>query len=213
MSALQALLDIAGPPLGFEVQAEGLSADDAPGLPGAVVELLIRRNGFLALESALLVRPLGTPMDVGVWNAPDGWRAGYGSLADGLFCFAENALGDQFALDGDQVVRMAAESGERESVANSIEGWAQAILEDGDHLTGEPLVHDWQQVHGRLSLRTRLLAKQPFIAGGAFEVDNLVEVTDAERMRLGGVLATHVRELADGERFTLPYEVPEPHHG
>ena len=67
-----------------------------------------RPQRLLRLQSALHVLPAGEAF-VGAslesWNAPDGWRASYGSMAAGLFFFAEDVFGGQFAIRGEQVSR------------------------------------------------------------------------------------------------------------
>lgn len=162
-------------------------------------ELLSMRNGFIAFESALLVRGAGLGVgDAQAWNSPDGWRAEYGDLAEGLWFFAEDTFGGQFALDGDAVIYFEPETGERERLASSIEDWARHILSDWEVSTGQPLAHGWQSRFGPLPPGTRLCPVMPFVLGGEFSIDNLALVDDVQAMRTRGDLALQLRSLPEG---------------
>lgn len=86
------------------------------------------------------------------------------------------------------------------------------MLDDFDYLTGFTVAPEWQRTRSPMPLGHRLLPRVPFIAGGEFAVDNMVLVTDAERMAYGARLATHVARLQDGEAVRLPYELDNPTH-
>ena len=206
MNALTALLEIAGEPL-----AAGDVAGEADNpLAQEHLDLIAQRNGFAAYENSLIVRPVGGPLDVVAWNSAGGWREGYAELGAGLFFFAEDAFGRQFGLDGHHVVAFDPETGERTEIAHSIEEWAKLMQSDHGIMTGHPLVAEWSAKYGELALGTKLLPRVPLIAGGRFEVANLVQVTDHVRMHYGGMLARHIANLGDGATFTLPYQPPTP---
>jgi len=136
MTAVDELLRPAGDAL-----CDAVAAPE--GVPPGVCELLAARNGFFAFTSALHVRPRGdVPGDVVDWNRADGWRNAYGELADGLFFFAEDVFGNQFASDPDgRVVAFDAETAGREPLAASVSEWAKVLLDDWRYLTGYPLAH------------------------------------------------------------------------
>jgi hypothetical protein len=102
------------------------------------------------------------------WNSQTLWRSAYGDLTNGLLFFAEDIFGDQFCLTGaaSGVFRFDAERGETESIADSLEGWADRILSDYRVETGWPLASEWQAKHGSLELGMRLQPKIPFVYGG-----------------------------------------------
>jgi hypothetical protein len=122
------------------------------GVPSDLAELLKRSNGFFAFESALHVLPCGPvadgAMSLQLWNDPDLWRSGYDGMADGLFFFAEDIFGGQFAFGMDGVVSFDPETGDVGAVSGDLEGWADRILTDCQLLTGNPVAHTWQQLHG-----------------------------------------------------------------
>jgi hypothetical protein len=69
--------------------------------------------------------------------------------------------------------------------------------------TGYWLAHEWQVRHGRLPLTQRLFPKTPFVAGGAYAIDNLYAGEVVEGMRFRGYFANQIRDLPDGARIRL----------
>lgn len=202
--SVERLLDIASPPLvGGAVSAQ---ADRSLGQDH--FDLLAERNGFYAFESALLVRPVGGQLDVLAWNDESGWRAAYGELAQGLFFFAEDVFGGQFAVASHRIVTFDPETGETEDLAGSIEEWAQKLLDDYSYVTGYPVARNWQQTHGALTPGERLLPRTPFVANGEFTIENMSVVADQQRMQFGAQLAHHTATMTDGDTFALPYALP-----
>ena len=204
---LTELLSIAGPSIG---------AADPEVREIAELELrsvLTERNGFYAFDSALHVFPTGWAGDevsIEQWNAPALWCDAYGDMTDGLLFFAEDAFGVQFALHQGAVVTFDPESGETESVARSLEGWASAVLEDFDVLTGFRLAHEWQCTFGRIPARQRLVPKVPFVVGGEFQLSNLYLSDAMTAMRFRGELAAKMRDLPDGTRVRFRTSSPDP---
>ena len=77
----------------------GLLASDGSVL-SELVELLQKRNGFYALESALHVFPCSSvngAIGLDRWNAESLWRAAYSDMASGCLFFAEDVFGGHFA--------------------------------------------------------------------------------------------------------------------
>lgn len=162
--------------------------------------LLAVRNGFNAFEGALHVRAAGSDCwgDLNAWNASPGWRDEYRDLAEGGLFFAEDAFGAQFCLHDGAVWTFDPETGAREHLSDTLDGWCGAILADYRVLTGQPLANAWQRANGRLPASHRLIPIVPFVLGGGFDVANLCAV-DAERgMRVRANLAAQIRDLPDG---------------
>jgi hypothetical protein len=201
MSAVHELLHAASDPLcDTDVASEAI--------PTGVRELLSARNGFFAFTSALHVRPSGdVPGDVVEWNRADGWRTAYREFADGLFFFAEDVFGNQFASDGDgRVVAFDAETAELEPVASSVNHWAKVLLDDWRYLTGYPLAHAWQDANRPLKRGERLMPRTAFVIGGEYSVENLTAVVDHQAMKLRGQIATQIAHLPEGVEIMLrPY--------
>jgi hypothetical protein len=199
-TAIDRLVSIAGPPLG---NAGPRIADVAHDLAG----LLEKRNGFFAFESALHVLP-SRPVPAGVmsvqaWNEPDLWRDAYDSAAEGCYFFAEDAFGSQFAMRDSRIVSFNPETGVVDQLTESLEDWAERLLEDYEVLTGFPVAHAWQEKNGRLPVDQRLLPKHPFVLGGPFTVENLHAVDAVHGMRFRAELAKQIGNLPDGTRVNL----------
>jgi hypothetical protein len=169
-------------------------------------ELLSRRNGFYAFESALHVFPSGQAndvLDLATWNAESTWRRDFGDLAKGCLFFAEDAFGFQFCLARGQVCTFDGETGQVTPVASSVEDWSAQLLIDFRVLLGQPVAHEWQVINGALPPGRRLAPRTPFVLGGDFVVENLYAAAQVELMRFRGDLATQIRDLPEGAKVTL----------
>ena len=200
------LLGIAGSPLSAQPVSLNLPAYVAPKIEAELRELLTAKNGFYAFEQALHVLPsqsMGESNGLDSWNTPGLWISNYGGLAEGCYFFAEDIFGVQFCIRSDGIFTFDPESGALEAVAGSIDDWANAILGKYEILTGYPLAHAWQMENGRINPGQRLVPKQPFVAGGAFTVQNLYAVDAVAGMRQRANLATQIRDLPDGAAITL----------
>lgn len=167
-------------------------------------EMLQQRNGFYTFESALHVFP-ATPVpgqySLQQWNEPALWIDSYGDLAKGCFFFAEDIFGGQFAIRENRIYLFEPETAAPEHVADSLEGWAKALLENYNYLTGYPAAHEWQQVHGALPAGSRLAPKTPFVGGGAFDITNLYIAEPVQLMRFRGMIAQKIKDLPEGARI------------
>lgn len=206
-SNVDRLISIGGNPLcnGAPEICENL-VDLAGGLAGELIQLLIRKNGFFAFESALRVFPSRTTMySIGLsdWNSQDNWRQDYKELADGCLFFAEDVFGGQFCIKKDQVCTFEPETGSAEPLADSLENWAQLVLDDFDYLTGYTVAHDWQVSHGQITSDCRLIPKLPFVCGGKYEIENLVAADAKKGMRSRANLARQILEIGDGGEISF----------
>ena len=178
--------------------------DQAGTLVDDLLEMLSIRNGFYALESALHVFPShSTESDIGLdeWNSESLWRSEYKEMLGNCLFFAEDLFGSQFCIKDNKVYTFDPETGEFEYLAENIEGWAQAIIEDYNALTGYPLAHKWQQNNGVLPSNKRLLPKIPFVAGGEFALENLYLGDSVKAMQFRASLANQIRDLPDGAQI------------
>lgn len=211
MSSVDQLLQISSPPLIAGALPDGIPALERFGRHGAeLYELLARRNGFYAFESALHVFPHGCArgvLDLATWNADETWRTEYGELGRDSLFFAEDAFGFQFCLRPEGVCAFDAETGDVSPMAASIEEWASLLLVDFRVRLAHPLAHEWQLANGPLPPGRRLAPKTPFVLGGAFEVGNLYVADQVELMRFRGRLSRQIHDLPDGAQVTI--KVPD----
>jgi hypothetical protein len=199
--AVQRLVALASDPLAIEP----FLSDNVPS-PSLGV-LLGACDGFYAFESALHVfpsTPTHTQRSVSEWNAPGLWRHAFTDVTDAWCFFAEDAFGAQFGIGSDASISVLdPETGDFDSVAPDLEGWAQAILDDHRYLTGWPLAHDWQVANGALRAGRRLIPKVPFVLGGEYSVDNLYDADTVLALLYRGDVAAQIRHLPDGAKIEL----------
>ncbi len=162
--------------------------------------MLSKKNGFFAFEQALQVystNPEYYPNLI-AWNALEGWRSEYSWLDKKVIFFAQDIFGVQFCISESKVKTFDPETGKFETLAASLDEWASLILKDYNFLTGYPLAKQWQTVNGQLKINDRLIPKIPFVAGGAFEINNLFAVDCERGMRIRANIAKQIKDTPDG---------------
>lgn len=202
-SRVAELLDRARGPMGPEVEVD--LGDHRPAYR-ELSRMISALNGFFAFNAGIQVfrvGPQGWGPELGEWNVPQTWKYTYGVLADDLFCFGQDLLGAQFALDRSAaVVRFDAETGRRQYLGDSLEDWAGWLLADPAHGCGE-LALAWQQANGALEPAERLLPRRLLVTGGAVQLDNLTAADAAKAMRIRGPVAQQVHGLPPGTKVQL----------
>lgn len=204
------LLAISSPPISpAPPLAEALGAYAKRPVGAELLLLLSARNGFYAFESALHVRSTAdAPPELGLeaWNNTAQWINCYDGLADDLFFFAEDVFGVQFCTDGNVIFTFDPETGATEEFSTSLSQWCDSLLDDFRLATGQPLAHEWQRLNGQLPKGCRLVAKVPFVLGGAYEVTNLYALNTADSLRWRATIAQQIRGLPDGAQLRLSVE-------
>jgi hypothetical protein len=212
MTAIEKLLSIGSEPLSAkpEVMPESFKGY---ALGSELFNMLQRKNGFYAFESALHVFPIRCDstdeMDLETWNSDTLWRNGYQSLTQGLLFFAEDILQDQFCFSPQGVMRFKSETGEVVFMADSLEKWAELILSNYRFETGWPFAHEWQGIDGVLQRGKRLMPKTPFFLGGEYSVSNLWAGDPIEGMRFKADIAMQTRHLPPGSKVRLHVGKPD----
>lgn len=200
MTKLETLIrDYAGPAICSERPLRTIStATDSQW--SLLLDALMIKNGFYAFESALHFFPLGScDMDLLAWNEPSAWKFAYERQdLSRLSCFAENIFGEQYCLFEDKFVKFDPETGELETICESLEEWSSKILLEPNYYLGFEFAHAWQIKHGPLPSGMRLVPIKPFVCGGSFELDNLVAMEAVQSMRMRGSIATQIIDVPDG---------------
>jgi len=209
MSATSKLISIASNELSeSSVAIPGSFTGCGPQLMKALSDALSCRNGFFAFEGALHVFPSGKStmsFCLEEWNSDSLWRAEYGGLANGSLFFAEDAFGIQFCIRNNAVHSFDPETGNLEQISDSLDGWAAAILNDYEFMTGYPLAHQWQLSNGAIPSMHRLIPKVPFILGGEYSVSNLFSIRADAGMRFRGDLARQLRHAKPGTQVEFKF--------
>src|SRR6185436_12027820 len=138
------------------------SSDD---LRKELIALLCEKNGFYAFESALHVfhtQSTQSEANLENWNARNLWRYEYDDMTEGMFFFAEDVFGNQFCMSRGAIHLFDAETGLVDRFADTLEDWAERVLNDFELATGYPLAREWQMKNGALPAGKRLMPKIPF---------------------------------------------------
>lgn len=197
--------------------SSGSIASDAPtfrpelidGIEHRLIEelrtLLRQKNGFFAFESALHVlaaRSSGNVPGIEEWNSRGGWMRHY-NLAEPILFFAQDLFAGQFALCGNGIFRFDPETGRLTHLAETLEGWAGRILSDYNLETGWAAGREWQREARALKANCRLLPLRPFVIGGDYVAENLVEVSSVVAMEKYGALYGQIKDVPDGAPITV----------
>jgi hypothetical protein len=201
--ALGKLIEIGGAPFVRGSNPVGDAVNHLGGIGASIREILARKNGFFCFEAALRFFPsitVESSWGISEWNSPTLWKVDYRGIADDMFCFAEEIFGRQFVVHEENIAVFEPETGDLEIIASSLEEWASKMLLDYNQMTGHPLAHEWQSIHGPLHVRHRLMAKRPFVLGGEYSVENLVSLDSVRIMKSLGNLAFQLHHLSDGTK-------------
>jgi hypothetical protein len=205
MNSLNKLLSNASAPLSRQAPSTNhVVCGFAGKLVDELFQMLHLRNGFYVFESALHVFPSNSNnQEIGLndWNDGILWRDAYGDFCHGCLFFAEDIFGGQFCIKDEKIYTFNPETGSLDYLVKNIEEWSKIILDDYNVLTGYQIAHQWQERHGSLPSRKRLLPKMPFIAGGSFALDNLYLADAVEGMRFRAYLANEIKSLPDGAQI------------
>lgn len=190
----------AGPPADVDFGVPGRTWSDLHRL------LAISNGGSLFNAGVQIFRAgeVGVGPDLRTWNDAATWKDTYGGLADDLFCFAQDVVGVQFAIDAaSRVITFEPETGARATLGDSLDDWASWLLDDPDGNGAGALATRWQDEFGALDHDDRLIARQFFALGGSFELENLKVENSVRAMRIRGPIAVQIHDLPDGSPVRL----------
>ena len=171
-------------------------------LPVGLSEMLQRENGFIRFDGGLHVRgacrePTWHSLRA-AWEGPHSFAALYPGVEPGDVPFAEDALGDQFLLRGDSVLRLTAGLGDLEDLGVSLPGFFARAEDDPVEFLGlHPLLR-FQSEGGRLLPGMLLAAYPPFWTMEAEEGVDLRAVPNEELRSMQADIARQVRDLPEG---------------
>lgn len=171
--------------------------------------LLKRRNGGYFWGGALHI--FGACADpethsLARWNSDDLWRQNFGDATAGLFFFAEDAFGDQFALDSTgKVFVFRAEQGLVEELADDFEQWLLMAVHTPDELLGRGAFSRWASANGRLPYGHQLQAFPPFLFAESDDDVELDAVPALENMEFHAAIAQQLASIPEGARARVEF--------
>jgi hypothetical protein len=180
-------------------------------LPANLAGLLGQINGFLQFHGGLHVRgacrePTWHSLR-DAWDGEAAFHRLYPEVRPEDVPFAEDNLGDQFLLRDGRVWRLAAETGEVESLEVGLAGFFEAVEADPvEFLRLHPLLQ-FQQEGGRLEPGQLLAAFPPFCTKESADGVSLAAISADEQRRFLADLAAQLRDVPEGGR--IDYRVEE----
>lgn len=120
-----------------------------------------------------------------------------------LLPFATDLFGFLYFVASDGIYHMETEDAKLEFVSSDINGFLLKLAEDGDYWSGQSLMEDWEKQYGILNAGERLVAKNPFIFGGEFEIANLYPQTFDKILPWYASLHEQLKDVEDGTVIQL----------
>jgi len=166
-------------------------------VPEALRELLNWANGFVLHGGALHVRGASLAPEWHslrtAWLGDEAFHKGYASMRPDDVPFAQDIFGDQFLLRDEVVMRLFAESGEIEMMAEDIDEFFAAINID---LEGYLNVQPGQLEPGQL-----LLAYPPFCFEEASADIEFSPLPASEVIKFHAQLAAQLKDVPEGAKI------------
>jgi hypothetical protein len=174
---------------------------DDPEILERVPDALRRRigNGFIAYDGGLHVRgacrePAWHSLRE-VWLGDDAFHRHYPAVLADDVPFAEDAVGDQWLLRGDEVVRLQAETGDLERLGLDVDAFFAAVEADPVETLGLHPLLQLQQEGGRLEPGQLISVYPPFCTKEAADGVSLRAVPALERRAFLADLAAQLSRL------------------
>jgi hypothetical protein len=181
-----------------DITWQGESIDDVEllrELPSNLVRVLGDTNGFILHEGALHVRGASLTPDWHslriAWRGPSAFHTLYESVQATDIPFAQDQVGDQFLIRGGKVLRLSAETGDVEPLADSLEDFLARVSEEIEGFLNVGLGYTMQP--GQL-----LLACPPFVFQESSAGPSLKPVRAGDVILFHADLARQIRDIPDG---------------
>ncbi|HMS68728.1 MAG TPA: hypothetical protein PKD18_11340 [Saprospiraceae bacterium] len=121
--------------------------------------------------------------------------------------FGEDIFGNQFCFSEEKFSWLNIETSELENIADSFEGFLNAIEQNVDYYTGFPITEEMSEDHkSMLGLGYRLCPIKPFVIGGEYSLNNLSLEKFDHNLRYNGQIAAQIVNLEDGQRIRIVHK-------
>ena len=184
---------------------------DDPDILERLPESLRRRigdgEGFISHRGGLHVRgACREPAWHSLREACDTFHRHYPELRQDDIPFAEDAVGDQWILRGDQVLRLAAETGDVEPLGLDVDGFFTAVEADPVETLGLHPLLQLEQEGGRLEPGELISVYPPFCMKESGEGVSLRPVSADDCHAFLWDLAEQLRDVPDGGKVRFRFE-------
>lgn len=161
-------------------------------------------GGYFYHNSLLLFGSTSEENQFNIIHINNLFKKYYKNIVDDLFFFGQDIFGNGFAFENENIILFNIESGQKEILANSFDGWLDVLYEDLDYYTGESLVYELNHSEREeLTKEKRLCPKYPFILGGEYNIDNLVLKGYIENISYNADIAKQVYNLPEGSKIKI----------
>jgi hypothetical protein len=169
-------------------------------LPAYLVRVLSDTNGFILREGAVHVRGACLTPEWhslrAAWRGPKAFHSLYPDVRPSDIPFAQDQVGDQFLIRDDIVLRLSAETGEIERLADSVQDFFSKVSNDIEDFFNVGL--DYRMQPGQL-----LCAYPPFCFGESAGGASLAPLPASEVILFHADLARQIRDVPDGGQIEL----------
>lgn len=191
----------------------GPAIDDAAILervPEPLRSALESRNGCIAYRGGFHVRgacrePAWHSLRA-AWEGPDAFHALYDEVLESDVPFAEDGLGDQFVLRGDEVWHLWAETGEIERKSPTLETFLAETLERPTEVLSLEPVMAFLDAGQTIEPGQLLMAYPPFCVSESDQGVTLTAISTAERREFLATIARQIHDLPDGAEVQFKVE-------
>jgi len=164
----------------------------------------INNGGFFFGQSLQLYSLTQEEAFRNILNVNSVLQTEFNFLFDGLFSFAQDIFGNQFAfnIDNGHIVLFNIETGTKEILAKGFKEWLNILVEDLEYYTGMSYEKEWKQNYS-IALNERLQPKIPFVIGGNYSIDNFYANSYPAYLLYNADISKQVFHLKDGEKVQL----------
>jgi hypothetical protein len=179
-------------------------------LPEALRRRIEDGNGFIAHGGGVHVRgachePAWHSLRE-AWLGDNAFHRHYPELLPDDIPLAEDAVGDQWILRGDQVLRLAAETGDVEALGLDLDGFFAAVEADPVETLGLHPLLQLQHEGGRLEPGQLISVYPPFCMKESADGVSLRPVPALERHAFLRSLAAQLRDVPEGGTVRVQFE-------
>ena len=179
-------------------------------VPEPLRSALRARNGCVAYRGGLHVRgacrePRWHSLRA-AWEGPDAFHVLYAEVLESDVPFAEDGLGDQFVLRGEEVWHLWAETGEMERKAPTLEAFIADILERTTEVLALEPVMAFLDAGQELEPGQLLMAYPPFCVSQSDHGVTLTAIGTFERREFLATIARQIHDLPDGAEVQFKVE-------
>ena len=121
----------------------------------------------------------------------------------GCLFFAEDVFGNLFCEKEGKYYLLDLETGDLEFMGNSLDEWADSVLNDYEYYTGYSILKEWEKTNIPLNRNERLVPKRFFVLGGEYDIKNLYSLDRLKALKLRADLYKQIKDIDDGEQVII----------